>query len=112
MATAVPGVQGAVLLTREGVFVMAHGSSLREPKLFSAMTAAMFGAASTLLSQIDRPNQFHIMVDDRQLLLVTLPVSARLLLTLIASPSWAVDSGFAELQPALARLEQAVATLA
>ena len=100
------GMIGAVLLTRDGLCVMSQCPSLASPETFSAMTAAVVGAAETALIELGSTRTPRIIVEGEKHRLVAVAVTDELLLVGIAGRETRVEDIASKLESAAANLSR------
>lgn len=81
------GVLGATLITRDGLCVMNSDNAVVAPETFSAMTAALMGAAETAFYELGGANQLRITAESDKAKMVAMGASEELLLVVIGNGS-------------------------
>lgn len=82
-----PGVSGSALISRDGIGALQDLPAGAEQASFSAMAAAMLGAAEAALLQIGRGAPSRMIIDAPDGKLLVQGVTSELLLVVIASPT-------------------------
>src|SRR5688572_8754625 len=77
------GVAGATLITRDGLCVMNSDKSIVAPETFSAMSAALMGAAETAFYELGGGTQLRVTAETEKAKFVALGASEELLLIVI-----------------------------
>ncbi|MBI2078094.1 MAG: roadblock/LC7 domain-containing protein [Euryarchaeota archaeon] len=85
-----PGVEGSALLSRDGIPVVADLPASYSRETFSAMTAAMLGAAETAMIEIGRNVPDRLILENPETRLVALGVNNELMLVVVAKTSAAL----------------------
>lgn len=97
-----PGVLGAALVSRDGIGALQDLPPAAQQPSFSAMTAAMLGAAEAALLQIGRSAPQRLIVDSAEVRLLVQGVTPELLLVVLAQP----NSNLAALDAAIQAVAQ------
>lgn len=87
-----PGVQGAALISRDGLLVRSIGKNDGNRETFSAMSATMIGAAEIALGEIDPTPLRFILAQTDTTKIVTMGATADLLLVVHADASVSLDN--------------------
>ena len=82
-----PGVEGSALLSRDGIPVVADLPASYSRETFSAMTAAMLGAAETAMIEIGRNVPDRLILENVDTRLVAVGVTNELMLVVVAKTS-------------------------
>ena len=86
------GVVGATLITRDGLCVMNSDKALASSETFSAMTAALMGAAETAFYELGGAAKLRVTAETDKSKMVAVGASDELLLVLVGNgTSSAVD---------------------
>lgn len=87
-----PGVQGAALISRDGLLIRSVGKQDGNRETFSAMSATMMGAAEIALAEIDSsPLRFMLAQTDTKKI-VTMGATPDMLLVVHADASLSLDA--------------------
>jgi uncharacterized protein len=78
-----PGVEGSAVMSRDGISVVHDLPPAYDRDTFSAMTAAMLGAAETAMIEIGRGTPDKVTVENRDSQFVALGVSGELMLVIL-----------------------------
>lgn len=78
------GVLGATLVTRDGICILNAQPGIPTPEIFSAMTAALVGAAETAFTQVDGAQVDHISVDAGAHRLIAIGATNEVLLVVLS----------------------------
>ncbi len=79
------GVTGATLITRDGLCVMNSDKALASPETFSAMTAALMGAAETAFYELGGATKLRVTAETDKSKMVALGASDELLLVIVGN---------------------------
>lgn len=79
------GVVGATLITRDGLCVMNSDNALAAPETFSAMTAALMGAAETAFYELGGANELRVTAETDKSKMVALGANEQLLLVVVGN---------------------------
>lgn len=96
-----PGVLGAVIVSRDGFFLLASRGLVPRLETFSAMAAAMVGAAEAALEEAQAGDVQRVIVESARARLVALGFTRELFVVTVIEPS-------VRLQDVLPRVEEAV----
>lgn len=86
-----PGVQGAVLVSRDGFCMMNRFDALPGADTFSAMSATLVGAAEAALAEVGDGAPTRIVVETKKGRMVAVGVSADMLLVAVTDGSLKLD---------------------
>lgn len=81
----VEGVEGSALVSRDGITVAADLPPSYDRDTFSAMTAAMLGAAETAMVEIGRGIPERVVVETKNSRILTVGVNADLMLVVLSN---------------------------
>lgn len=98
LVVAVPGIQGALLLTRDGLPVLTQVERLRRPETFVAMAAATLTAAEVMASQLNLAGPVMFRVDHEKLTIAGMAVGAEFVVVLLAEPGADFAGAFARVR--------------
>lgn len=79
------GVLGSVLITRDGLCVMNSDKTLASPETFSAMTAALMGAAETAFYELGGATKLRVTAETDKSKIVALGATDELLLIVVGN---------------------------
>src|SRR5687768_5062756 len=78
-----PGVEGSAIMSRDGISVVHDLPPAYDRDTFSAMTAAMLGAAETAMIEIGRGTPETVTVENKDSKFLALGVSGELMLVIL-----------------------------
>lgn len=79
------GVTGATLITRDGLCVMNSDKTVAALETFSAMTAALMGAAETAFYELGGANQLRVTAETDKSKMIAIGASEQLLLVVVGN---------------------------
>lgn len=79
------GVTGATLITRDGLCVMNSEKALAALETFSAMTAALMGAAETAFYELGGANQLRVTAETDKSKMIAVGATEQLLLVIVGN---------------------------
>lgn len=81
----VDGVEGSALVSRDGITVVADLPPSYDRDTFSAMTAAMLGAAETAMVEIGRGMPDRVVVETKNSRILAMGLTAELMLVVLSN---------------------------
>jgi predicted regulator of Ras-like GTPase activity (Roadblock/LC7/MglB family) len=84
-ATQQEGIVGASLITRDGLSVMNTNESVGAPETFSAMSAALMGAAETAFYELGGSGEIRVTAEAEKHKMVALGASRDMLLVVVGN---------------------------
>lgn len=101
-----PGLRAASLVTRDGLAVVERGARLAGAETFSAMVAALAGAAETALIEAGSEGASRIRVDSTRSRLYVSGVNDQMLLVTLVDPSLPLKDAEARIEAALGGMRE------
>lgn len=102
------GFRSAALVTRDGLAIVERGARLLGSETFSAMVAALAGAAETALLEAGHSDIRRIVVESTAIRLVILGVSEQTLLVVLTEPSLPLKDAVGRAEASLSAIQSAV----
>ncbi|HLE48141.1 MAG TPA: roadblock/LC7 domain-containing protein [Candidatus Thermoplasmatota archaeon] len=100
-----PGVEGSALLSRDGIAVVADLPASYSRETFSAMTAAMLGAAETAMIEIGRNIPDRLILENADTRLIAVGVNDELMLAVLCKSSTPMPAILADIVAAIAQVK-------
>ncbi|MHB8605340.1 MAG: roadblock/LC7 domain-containing protein [Thermoplasmatota archaeon] len=104
-----PGLHGALLISRDGFPLIGRSPRLPNPETFSAMSAALLGAAEASINEIGGGETRRVLIETRTDRLIAIGLTDELLLVVLGAASHPLEKAFAVVEAAATDLAKLVA---
>lgn len=101
-------VEGAAIVTRDGLLIVSEISSSVDSETFAAMSATMFAAAETALSELKKGGVERVLVESKETKLVLVGAGETAILILMVNPISNIGLVLVEVKKAAAKIKKAI----
>lgn len=100
MLADVPGILGALLMTRDGLPVVCEMEKLRRPETLAAMAAATLTASEVMSSELNLTGPVLFRIDHARMTIAGMAISQDLMIVAFAEPGTQIETAFARVRSA------------